>query len=81
MTSNLSTFTFPFTSIDQSVHIADGSSIPVRSQSDAYLSPDTTLSSVYFVPNFAFSLLSENRLAKIIIVPLCSYPIVATCRT
>ena len=53
MTGDLSLFISPFTSIDQSVRIADGSSVSVRNQGDAYLSPDTTLSSVYFIPNLS----------------------------
>ncbi|GFY95259.1 hypothetical protein Acr_10g0006440 [Actinidia rufa] len=64
MTGELATFTSPVTSIHQSVCIADGSSIPIRSQGDACLSSDITLSSVYYVPNFAYNLLSVSRLAK-----------------
>ncbi|GFZ20739.1 hypothetical protein Acr_28g0014440 [Actinidia rufa] len=45
MTGELATFTSPVTSIHQSVCIADGSSIPIRSQGDARLSSDITLSS------------------------------------
>ncbi|GFS34572.1 hypothetical protein Acr_00g0034750 [Actinidia rufa] len=48
MTGELATFTSPVTSIHQSVCIADGSSIPIRSQGDACLSSDITLSSVYY---------------------------------
>ncbi|GFY91383.1 hypothetical protein Acr_07g0015790 [Actinidia rufa] len=47
MTGELATFTSPVTSVNQSVCIADGSSIPIRSQGDARLSSDITLSSVY----------------------------------
>lgn len=64
MTGELATFTSPVTSIHQSVCIADGSSIPNRSQGDARLSSDITLSSVYYVPNFAYNLLSVSRLTK-----------------
>ncbi|GFS29324.1 hypothetical protein Acr_00g0006330 [Actinidia rufa] len=46
MTGELATFTSPVTSVNQSVCIADGSSIPIRSQGDARLSSDITLSSV-----------------------------------
>ncbi|GFS31834.1 hypothetical protein Acr_00g0019430 [Actinidia rufa] len=45
MTGELATFTSPVTSVHQSVCIADGSSIPIRSQGDARLSSDITLSS------------------------------------
>ncbi|GFY96431.1 hypothetical protein Acr_11g0007370 [Actinidia rufa] len=48
MTGELVTFTSPVTSIYQSVCIADGSSIPIRSQGDACLSSDITLSSIYY---------------------------------
>ncbi|GFZ18593.1 hypothetical protein Acr_27g0003320 [Actinidia rufa] len=64
MTGELATFTSPVTSVNQSVCIADGSSIPIRSQGDARLSSDITLSSVYHVPHFAYNLLSVSRLAK-----------------
>ncbi|GFZ20884.1 hypothetical protein Acr_29g0000460 [Actinidia rufa] len=64
MIGELATFTSPVTSIHQSVCIANGSSIPIRSQGDACLSSDITLSSVYYVPNFAYNLLSVSRLAK-----------------
>ncbi|GFY83186.1 hypothetical protein Acr_02g0014260 [Actinidia rufa] len=47
MTGELATFTSPVTSVNQSVCIADGSSIPIRSQGDARLSSNITLSSVY----------------------------------
>ncbi|GFY96881.1 dihydroxyacetone kinase [Actinidia rufa] len=47
MTGELTTFTSPITSVNQSVCIANGSSIPIRSQGDARLSSDITLSSVY----------------------------------
>ncbi|GFZ03339.1 hypothetical protein Acr_15g0019470 [Actinidia rufa] len=45
MTGELATFTSPITSVHQSICIADGSSIPIRSQGDARLSSDITLSS------------------------------------
>ncbi|GFS34988.1 hypothetical protein Acr_00g0037170 [Actinidia rufa] len=45
MTGELATFTSPITSVHQSVCIANGSSIPIRSQGDARLSSDITLSS------------------------------------
>ncbi|GFS37808.1 hypothetical protein Acr_00g0054060 [Actinidia rufa] len=45
MNGELATFTSPITSVHQSVCIADGSSIPIRSQGDARLSSDITLSS------------------------------------
>ncbi|GFY92662.1 hypothetical protein Acr_08g0010580 [Actinidia rufa] len=48
MTSELATFTSPVTSVHQSICIADKSSIPIRSQGDARLSSDITLSSVYY---------------------------------
>ena len=64
MTGESSVFVSPFTPIDQSVCIADGTTVPVHSQGNAHLSSDITLSSVYFVPNFAYNLLSVNRLAK-----------------
>ena len=64
MTGELSSFTSPFTKINHSVRIADGSSIPIHSQGDACLSPYITLSSVYYVPNFAYHLLSVKCLAK-----------------
>ncbi|GFZ15830.1 hypothetical protein Acr_25g0002390 [Actinidia rufa] len=64
MTGELATFTSPVTSVNQSVCIADGSSIPIHSQGDARLSSDITLSSVYHVPHFAYNLLSVSRLAK-----------------
>ena len=44
MTGELATFTSPVTSVNQSVCIADGSSIPIRSQGVARLSSDITLS-------------------------------------
>ncbi|GFY85353.1 hypothetical protein Acr_04g0000910 [Actinidia rufa] len=47
MTGELATFTSPVTSVNQSVCIADGSSIPIHSQGDARLSSDIILSSVY----------------------------------
>ncbi|GFZ04975.1 hypothetical protein Acr_17g0005470 [Actinidia rufa] len=64
MTGELATFISPMTSINQSVCIADRSSIPIRSQGDARLSSDITLSSVYHVPHFAYNLLFVSRLAK-----------------
>ena len=64
MTGELAIFSSPVTSVNQSVCIADGSSIPIRSQGVARLSSDITLSSVYYVPHFAYNLLSVSRLAK-----------------
>ncbi|GFZ04887.1 hypothetical protein Acr_17g0004590 [Actinidia rufa] len=52
ITGELATFTSPVTSVHQSVCIADGSSIPIRSQGDAHLSSNITLSSVYYIPYF-----------------------------
>ncbi|GFY81087.1 hypothetical protein Acr_01g0008960 [Actinidia rufa] len=48
MTGELATFTSPVTSIHQSVCIADGSSIPIRSQGDACLSSDDLTSKKIF---------------------------------
>ena len=81
MTGELSTFISPFTPIDQYVHIADGSTIPICSQGDARLSPDPPLSSVYYVPNFAYISSLLIVLPGAIIVLLCSYPIVVIYRT
>ena len=64
MTGESSVFSSSVTPIVQSVCIADGSSTPVHHQGDVHLSTDITLSSVYYVPNFAYNLLSVNRLAK-----------------
>ncbi|GFY92444.1 hypothetical protein Acr_08g0008400 [Actinidia rufa] len=64
MTGELTTFTSPITSVYQSVCIDDGSSIPIRSQGVPRLSFDITLSPVYYVPHFAYNLLSVSRLAK-----------------
>ena len=64
MTSELATFTSRVISVNQSVYIAIGSSIPIRSQGDTYLSSDITLFSVYYVLNFAYNLFFVSCLAK-----------------
>ena len=64
MTGELSLFTSPLFSIDQFVRIADGSAVHVRSKGDVCLSSQLTLSSVLYVPDFAYNLLSVSRLAR-----------------
>ena len=60
MNDELSTFTTLVTSINQSVCIADGLFIPIRSQCNVCLSSDITLSFVFYIPNFAYNLLSDS---------------------
>ena len=64
MTGESSLFVSPFTSIDESVRIADGTLVSVHNQGDVYLSSDITLSSIYSIPNFAYNLLFVNHHAK-----------------
>ena len=64
MTGKLSIFISHVTSANQSVYIADGSSVPIRSQGDARLSSDIMLFLVYYVLNFVYNLLSISRLGK-----------------
>ena len=64
MTGELSNFTSHVIPIDQTDHIADGFSIPIRSQGDVRLSSEITLHSFYHVHNFAYNLLSVSCLAK-----------------
>ncbi|GFS44584.1 hypothetical protein Acr_00g0091130 [Actinidia rufa] len=63
MTGELSLFTSDLSSIDQFVRIADGSAVHVRSKGEICLSSQLTLSSVLYVPDFAYNLLSVSRLA------------------
>ncbi|GFS43548.1 hypothetical protein Acr_00g0085710 [Actinidia rufa] len=62
MTGELSLFTSHLSSIDQFVRIADGSAVHVRSKGKIRLSSQLTLSSVLYVPDFAYNLLSWNGL-------------------
>ena len=72
MTGELSTFTSPVTYVNQSICIADGLFISIHSRGNARLSFDITLSSVHYVSNFAYNLLSVTHLAKTLIALLSS---------
>ncbi|GFY95400.1 hypothetical protein Acr_10g0007850 [Actinidia rufa] len=65
MTSELSLFTSHMSSIDQFVRIANGSAVHVRSKGKVCLSSQLTLSSVLYVPDFAYNLLSDQNSKKI----------------
>ncbi|GFS46225.1 hypothetical protein Acr_00g0100900 [Actinidia rufa] len=65
MTCELSLFTSHLSSIDQFVRIADGSAVHVRSKGEICLSSQLTLSSVLYVPDFAYNLLSDQNSKKI----------------
>ncbi|GFY87957.1 hypothetical protein Acr_05g0015960 [Actinidia rufa] len=60
MTGELSLFTSHLSSIDQFVRIADGSAVHVRSKGEICLSSQLTLSSVLYIPDFAYNLLSNG---------------------
>ena len=64
MTGELSLFTSPLTPVSQSVRIANGSAVHVSCTGDVRLSPDLTLSSVLYVPDFAYNLLSISRIVR-----------------
>ncbi|KAF8394808.1 hypothetical protein HHK36_018744 [Tetracentron sinense] len=81
MTGELSILSSPVTTVTQSVPIADGSFIKISSQGDAHLSSDIILPSIFYVPNFAYNLLSVSLLAKNLHCVVISYPIVVFCRT
>ena len=63
MTSKFFTFISLVTPVTQSVCISDGSFIFIRSQGDARLSSDMTLSLIYYVLNFTYNLLCVSHLA------------------
>ncbi|GFS35783.1 hypothetical protein Acr_00g0042020 [Actinidia rufa] len=65
MTGELSLFTSHLSSIDQFIRIADGSAVHVRSKGKICLSSQLTLSSVLYVPDFAYNLLSDQNSKKI----------------
>ncbi|GFY82722.1 hypothetical protein Acr_02g0009620 [Actinidia rufa] len=64
MTGELSLFTSHLSSIDQFVRIADGSAVHVRSKGEICLFSQLKLSSVFYVSDFAYNLLSVSRLAR-----------------
>jgi hypothetical protein len=81
MTGESSIFSSPLIPVTQSVSLADGSTSHISHKGDVFLSSDIMLSSVLYIPNFAFNLYLLAVLLRVSIVLSYFYPFIVCFKT